>query len=390
MRLLFAVHQFFPEHYTGTERLALDLSKQMQRMGHSVTVLTYETSPAQGFESHGNMPKYLYFDIFQPEMQPTIDEIVAAENPDIIHVFHPMRVGTVCRVAKARRVPIVLTLTDFWLMCPKGIAVTQLGEVCLSSEGGARCARECFGDLPSGRIHRRVSETKELFKTVGRAVSATTSLKQIFELNGFTSDIRRIPFGEDYTNVVRNSRVYSQKSAITVGFLSTLLPHKGAHVLLEAYGIAQRGGIALRIYGDYFGQADYYGKLRRLAGQKTKIEFCGEYRYEDMPRIYNEIDVLVVPSTWWENSPLVLSRALAHNVPAIVSDLGGMTESIRDGYNGYVFEVSNPDSLAQVLRRIGDDPTVLNQMKENIPRPPRMEEQAFDYDKLYRALLPGN
>jgi glycosyltransferase involved in cell wall biosynthesis len=67
-----------------------------------------------------------------------------------------------------------------------------------------------------------------------------------------------------------------------------------------------------------------------------------------------------------------------------------MTESIRDGYNGYVFEVSNPDSLAQVLRRIGDDPTVLNQMKENIPRPPRMEEQAFDYDKLYRALLPGN
>lgn len=406
MRLLFAVHQFFPIHYTGTERLALETSKQMQRMGHSVTVLTYAPVEAKGFETNGDwlIKKYEYqgvpviavrhrrppdevrFTVFDPAIEPLFSKFMTDVDFDIVHIFHPMSVGAVAKVADHKGVPVILTLTDFWLTCPRGIAITQKGEICLHSEKAVRCVRECFGPAWEGRLNRRLEETRALLKIASCCVSATNSLKQVFESSNLASNIKLLPYGENYDGVKPNPREYSHKSKVILGFLSSLLPHKGAHILLEAYNIAKKSNISLRIYGDHFGQIDYYNTLKKIAEGNKEVEFCGKYEYEDMTRIYNEIDMVVVPSIWWENSPLVLSRALAHNVPAIVSNLGGMTELVKDGENGFSFEVSNPDSLAQVLRKIGDDPTVLNELKKRIRRPPRIEEYAFEYDKIYRAL----
>jgi glycosyltransferase involved in cell wall biosynthesis len=410
MRILFAVHQFFPVHYTGTERLALDLVHQMQRMGHSVTILTYEPNEVSGFERKGDffinqyqfqgvlvisfrhtiLPEAISFDIFHPEMEGIISETLTLGKFDIVHVFHPMRVGTVVKLAEQKKIPVVLTLTDFWLMCPKGIAVTQKGEVCLSSDNGQKCESECYADLPRDRLKCRLFQTHALIEGTAKVISATNSMKQVFEHGGLASKIIQIPFGEDYSAIVPNSKDYRNNSDIILGFMSTLTPHKGAHILIEAYNIAKQSNIALRIYGDHFGNTEYYNTLRKLANHNGNVEFCGAYKYEDMTRIYNEIDMLVIPSTWWENSPLVLSRALAHKVPAIVSNLGGMTESVQDGVNGYTFEVSNPESLAGILRKIGSDPSILNQLKARIHRPPRMEEQAFEYEKIYRDIYRGN
>lgn len=408
MRVLIAVHQFFPTWYTGTERLALDLSKQMQRMGHSVTVLTYHPEEAEGFEEHGQSllkrydymgvpviavrhqhpPAQISFGISDPVLQRTIENIMSEERFDVLHILHPMRIGMAAKAALQRGIPFVLTLTDFWLMCPKGIGLTNRGDVCLSSEGGEKCVRECYGEAWREGLAERFSETRALLRAAGCVVSATNSLRRVFELGGLVSDIRLMPYGEDYAGVRPNTRTYTPEADIALGFLSTLQPHKGPHVLLEAYNIARRENIALKIFGSHFQQTDYYTMLRRLAGEDGKVQFLGEYSYEDMPRIYNEIDMIVVPSTWWENSPLVLSRALAHNVPAIVSDLGGMTEMVKDNENGFTFQVSKPESLADVLRRIADDPSILNRLKQHIRRPPRIEEHAFEYEKIYRTLAP--
>jgi glycosyltransferase involved in cell wall biosynthesis len=64
-----------------------------------------------------------------------------------------------------------------------------------------------------------------------------------------------------------------------------------------------------------------------------------------------------------------------------------MTEIIKDGENGFVFDVGNADSLANVLEKIGEDPTILNTIKNNIISPPRIEEEAFEYEILYHKLL---
>ena len=406
MRILFALHQFFPNHYTGTERLVLNLCKQMQRLGHTVKVLTYGITDNDGFKQNGDflikeyefqgvpvisikhriIPQDVGFTIFNSEMEKVLENIFSKEELNILHICHPMRIGSILRVAEKRQIPTVLTLTDFWLMCPKGIAVTQKGVLCNTPEKGQKCITECYGNIWKDRLLQRADDAYEYFQSVNCIVSATNFLKQMFEFNNFSSDIKLIRFGKDYANVRRNSRKYSEKSEIIFGFLSTLLPHKGAHVLLNAFNEAKINNIKIKIYGHYFNEVDYYNTLKSSV-KDERVEFCGSYNYEEMPKILDEIDILVVPSIWWENSPLILLRALAHNVPAIVSDLGGMTEVINDGENGFVFEAGNAHSLAEILRKIGEDPTTLNDMKARIRHPPRIEEEAFEYEKLYLSLI---
>jgi len=405
MKILFTLHQFFPNHYTGTERLVLNLSKQMQRMGHSVKVLTYGITESNGIKKTGDflikeyefqgipvtsirheiIPDDLSFTVFDYTVAEVLENIFSSEVFDIIHICHPMRAGSIIKVANKRCIPTVLTLTDFWLMCPMGIAVTQKGELCVSPEKGNKCSKECYKAMGKGKLIQRYNDASEFIQSATCVVSATYFLKHMYESNNLSNDIKLIRFGKDYANVKHNSRKYSDKSDITFGFLSTLLPHKGAHVLLNAFNKVKMNNIKLKIYGHYFNEADYYNMLKSSV-KDNRVEFCGSYNYEEMPKILDEIDILVVPSIWWENSPLILLRALAHNVPAIVSDLGGMTELINDGENGFVFEAGNVQSLAEVLRKIGEDPTILNEMKARIRHPPRIEEEAFEYERIYHKI----
>ncbi len=407
MRILYTVHQFFPNHYTGTERLVLNLCKQMQRMGHSVKVLTYGITDTEGFVHEGGflfkeyifqgvpvisfrhkkIPEDLSFSIFDVKMTEMLEKKISRDNFDAIHICHPMRMGSIVKAFEHTRIPVILTLTDFWLMCPKGIAVTQEGELCQTSDNGIKCINECYGDIWKDRIIQRNNECKVLLQSVDAIVSATNFLKQIFQINNSITNIKLIKFGKDYSNIRANLRTYTEENEICLGFLSTLLLHKGAHVLLEAFNEANRDNLRLKIYGHYFNQTDYYNRLKKIANNNNKIEFLGEYRYEEMSDIMDGIDVLVVPSVWWENSPLILLRALAHKVPAIVSNLGGLTEIIKEGENGFSFEAGNPKSLAAVLKRIGDHPTILNEIKNKIRHPPRIEEEAFEYEQLYMNLI---
>lgn len=381
-------------------------------MGHYAEILTYGVKDDAGFSIHNGVMSKRYnfqnvpvisvrhinvpddinfvFNIFDKGLEDFLNKIIIKKKFDIVHIVHPVRLGHAIKVANSNGLPVVLTLTDFWLMCPRGIAITQNGELCCSSENGLKCAKKCFGDVWKDKLIQRFSDAKEFLNTTNCVVSPTFFLKKMFEINNFSSNIRIIPFGKDYINVRSNQKNYSENSEITLGFLSTLLHHKGAHVFLEAFNMANKENIRLKIYGHYFHEIDYYNTLKKLARNNNKIEFCGEYKYEQMPDILDEIDVLVVPSIWWENTPLILLRALAHKVPAIVSNLGGLTEVIRDGENGFTFEAGSAASLANVLQKLGDNPTVLNEMKNKIRHPPRIEEEAFEYEKIYSSLIKRN
>jgi len=404
MRILYVVHQFFPKWYTGTERFILDLAKQMRRMGHYVEVLTYGFDDDTGFSvcngvmykkytfqtipvtsiRHLTVPDDLSYNIFDDKIENILFRVMTKGNFDIVHVAHPMRLGCVFKVAKSLGLPTILTLTDFWLICPKAILVTSKGHLCKGSEDGIKCTDECF--FTEKTIRERFTHSNEISDSVDYIVSPTHFLKKMFEVNNFSPNIKLMPFSIDYNDVESNLKEYLEKSDITLGFLSTLLPHKGAHVLLNAFNEAKMSNIKLKIYGHYFGAVDYYNTLKSFV-KDNRVEFCGAYNYEEIPKILDEIDILVVPSIWWENSPLILLRALAHNVPAIVSDLGGMTEVINDGENGFVFEAGNAQSLAEILRKIGEDPIILNEMKARIRHPPRIEEEAFEYEMVYSSLI---
>jgi glycosyltransferase involved in cell wall biosynthesis len=416
MKILFAVHQFFPNHYTGTERLVLNLGKQMQKMGHRVKVVTYAITETEGFtEKHGALfrkysyqgvpviavrhkianPSLVSFSIFDTSLSGIMDEILSEEQFDILHVCHPMRIGEIIKSAHTKGIPIILTLTDFWLICPRGIAITQNGVLCEGSDDGKNCLKECYsGDFWKNKILERFQQTTELFKYISCVVSATRFMKMMFENRNFYQDIHLIRFGKDFKNIQKNDKKYSRDSVVTIGYLSSLNPHKGAHLLLEAFMQVNPQNVRIKVYGDTSSDPEYFTILKKISKGHPHIEFCGKYAYEEMSQIFEKIDIIAVPSIWWENSPLVLLRAMAHKVPAIVSDLGGLTEIVKDGVNGFTFTVGYTDSLADnsknisaVIRKISENPEILNDLKANIQTPPRIEEEAFEYEKLFRTHL---
>jgi glycosyltransferase involved in cell wall biosynthesis len=99
------------------------------------------------------------------------------------------------------------------------------------------------------------------------------------------------------------------------------------------------------------------------------------------------VDWVVVPSIWWENSPLVIQEAFLYGRPVICSDIGGMAEKVTDGKNGLHFRTGDPASLAQVIQRAVSSPALWDELRLGVPRVYTLNEQVSRLTKLYRELL---
>ena len=71
----------------------------------------------------------------------------------------------------------------------------------------------------------------------------------------------------------------------------------------------------------------------------------GEFKHSRIAEIFSEIDVLVVPSVWYENSPLVIQEAFLAGTPVIASDIGGIPELVKDKENGLLFKANDDNDL---------------------------------------------
>ena len=103
----------------------------------------------------------------------------------------------------------------------------------------------------------------------------------------------------------------------------------------------------------------------------------------------SDIDILVVPSIWYENSPLVIQEAFAAGIPVMASNLGGMAEAIRDEVDGLLFERGDVEDLAGKLRRFAQEPELLNQLKMGIPSVKSIETEVEELEKIYYELIPN-
>src|ERR1044071_6965300 len=98
-------------------------------------------------------------------------------------------------------------------------------------------------------------------------------------------------------------------------------------------------------------------------------------------------DWVVVPSIWWENSPLVIQEAFQHGRPVICSDIGGMAEKVTHGVNGLHFRRGDAHSLAAAMRRAVDTPGVCEKLRSGTPHVQPTPEHVACLSRHYRALL---
>src|SRR5205823_14689536 len=130
------------------------------------------------------------------------------------------------------------------------------------------------------------------------------------------------------------------------GFFGQINPFKGVDVLLKA--MREVDDAHLWLYGANLElqRGAFQDEIRSLlAEMQDKVTLAGRYDRADLPRLMANIDWVVVPSIWWENSPLVIQEAFAHGRPIICSDIGGMAEKVTHDVNGLHFRVGDPVSL---------------------------------------------
>jgi glycosyltransferase involved in cell wall biosynthesis len=446
LKILYVVHQFFPRHLTGTETYTYELARAAKERGHEVSVLCYEHSDLPGVprkgvlsEEYAGIPvtRFCYdsrawrnptlYEYWNEEFAALAKTFFERQRPDIIHFTHnSLLSAALLESARALKIPTVLTLTDFWYVCPRMQLVRRDGTLCEGPVAELDCY-ECFhapaldkwrfitDKLPCplskavaalrSRLKRkalaskassdkfldaalnRMPRLKEAIKFADIVVAPTRFLLEMFRKNGFdTSRFRLINFGINASLLKAPAK--SPPGAFRFAFVGTLSHHKGCHVLIDAFRGLPGERTELQVYGSEAQFPEYARSLRTAAEGDGRVKFLGTFPREEIGRVLAETDALVMPSLWYENSPLMLLFALKSRTPVVASDVGGLSEFIRDGENGFLFRTGDAESLRGVMKRLADDAALTAKMRNAGTNVKSMEEHCAEIEDIYKGLRP--
>jgi glycosyltransferase involved in cell wall biosynthesis len=302
---------------------------------------------------------------------PKLAEIIAVERPDVIHTHSLVGLSVgIWRLARRRGIPIVHTLHDYQLLCPRGTMFRR----------GAPCPGQCGSCRVMTTRRRRASALPDTVIGISRFILSAHRERGYFP----AAAAELIPNGVRMPachGARREARV-----PLRIGFLGRLHPSKGIETLLAALAHLPRDRYRAKLAGS--GGAEYTASLRRRA-EGLSVEFLGWVPAEGF---YGEIDVLVVPSAYAEPQGLVLIEAASFGVPVIYADRGGLGET-GQVFPGFVaFDPAREDGLAQALAPLVDDPARLRRLSEAIgPVPAAFGIDAFveRYRQVYAGLCRG-
>jgi glycosyltransferase involved in cell wall biosynthesis len=179
--------------------------------------------------------------------------------------------------------------------------------------------------------------------------------------------------------------------ALRVGFFGQLSFLKGVNVLLNAarrLDKNERWDIGFEIFGDYRSQPPEFQKelLEHMAEIGENVKFHGPYDQSRVDALMQSVDAVIVPSIWWENSPLVIQEALRNGRPVICSDIGGMAEKVRDGVDGFHFHAGSAMDLASLLMRLADDRGMLANVAGTLQTPAPVNAIVDAHLSVYRSI----
>ena len=186
----------------------------------------------------------------------------------------------------------------------------------------------------------------------------------------------------------RSTSINKTFGKLVFGFAGTLIPAKGVHVLVDAFVRVPEEKAELKIYGHISEhRPDYFDMIKRMAYGKNNIKFMGGYYVEEAHKIFSQLDVLVIPSIWYENSPLTIHEAFMAGVPVITSNIGGMAELVKHNNNGLLFKVGDSEDLYQTIMKVIENPELISQLSANVPSVKSIEENAEELEEIYKNLV---
>ncbi len=373
-----------------------------------------------------------------PHIAEHFKKLLSEFKPDLVQIVHAQNhSGAIVEVARKMDIPVVFYSTDFWFVCP----IVQLkrpdGAVCRGPGPGAIKCLDCYtpklfpplaefkealgnkysmakkGDSPLSAAAMKAAYTAYVASKLPAATNATLSrpgylramankmqailvptllMRDVFVENGINPKlIHHVPFGI-HLEALANHVTKVPSNQVRIGYVGTLFEHKGVDLLIKAFlALPGEANCHLSIYGSTEQFPEYAKKLLDMAADGSanaeKIVFKGTFAQAEFGNVLSNLDVLVIPSRWYENTPLVMQSALATKTPLIATNLGGMAEIIEHDKTGLLFTLNSAESLREQLLRVVNEPGLLERFRANIKDERSVEVMVDDIEKIYAPFL---
>ena len=363
-----------------------------------------------------------------------IGHVLRALHPDVLHIHNLLNLTfDLPAMARCLGIRVVATLHDYTLVCASGGQRVHRAEHhrCDVIET-SRCAR-CFCESPfytqiayskvsaaaPGIVYRAARQVAHAFPEIAARLAGATRRATGLSVTAADLDARlaaaREVFDQVDLFVAPSSSLASQYCSLgipstkirvsdygfvplatpprerngrrlRIGYVGTLVWHKGVHVLIDAVRNLPADRYELKIFGDPRVFPDYAADLRARAS-RLPVHFMNAFTRDQTPEIYQQIDVLAVPSLWLENSPLVIHEAYMAGVPVVGSRIGGIADLVADGRNGCLYEPTSAQALTAALLTLIEHPDRLNEFRQCLPPVKTIEEDAREWEAAYRGLV---
>jgi len=415
MRLLFFVHQFYPEYRSGTEKVTLNLAKAAQRAGHHVCVLACTMNPSArqtwpsvalpgALESvheglpvvllpRGQLPETADFSLdSDPAMVFRLSTWLKAQRFDIAHGMHPMRMASTLKALVEARIPYLLTLTDFFYECTRINLINLEGAQCDGPEEGARCAADCLAPpLTQKKFRERYEQGREFLERARLRIAPSDFVARRYREAFPGLAFRTLAHGVDIVRLAASIGAASPQARrpgapLALTYIGTMVEQKGATTLLEGLARVPQANVRLRLAGGFYGNHPYEAQVRKWVDADSRASLIGELNPDEVPRELARSDVLCLPSLVPETFSLILHEAAAAGVPAMVSDIGAPADFVTQSGAGLTVKAGDAQAWSHAIATLADDPARLDAWRERLPLPLRQEEEAFFYQALYRSL----
>jgi glycosyltransferase involved in cell wall biosynthesis len=283
--------------------------------------------------------------------------LLRRNRPEIVHVHNtfPLISPSIFWACRKEGVPVVNTLHNYRLLCPRGnlLRAGKPCEDCITGNYWQGVVHGCYRNsrvetAPVALMLTLHHASKTWTRMVDHYIAPSAFARNQFLKAGFPAG--QITVKPNFVDPDPGQRTGDGSYALFIGRLS---PEKGVDTLLRAWRKLPKTH-TLRIVGD--------GSLRaRLESEAdgdglSNVKFMGRLSHEQGIEVMKGARFVIFPSEWYETFGLGIAEAFACGVPAVVSRLGAMQEIVQEGHTGFLFQPGDSDDLARTVARAWNQP----------------------------------
>ncbi len=355
--------------------------KQFYNFESHIRVIEYP------IESHINTIGNLYADLKSPVLDLMFVKYLNSAHFKLVH-FHSfvntcsMSWPLICHRLK---VPYLLSVHDHSFICINySLMNTKDNSFCkktLCSENDSECvsclsrATQQNSDFIKDNIAKRNKLWSKILDNAEFIIFPDQYLMNLYQDKFKNSNSSRLQVIEPYFYPSHDKPILTSNHKLTVAFLGTFTFEKGAKLFLQVLKDLKHLDISWRVVGTIF--PIFSNKLK-----KFNVNCCGTYAREDLPKLLNNCDLIVLPTIRPETYSITLTEANILGIPVIASDIGAYTRRITHNINGQLFPYSNATVLSQLIREHSEDRSLLTSIQENIINAKKPKE--YPAQKVYK------